>query len=200
VAIEREHQECATLLVEKGADVNKCNKLGQGPVYLAAMYGHAALLALLIEKGANVHAVATSLTAGFQSTPLSVAASNGNLKCAFLLLEKGGACIDGSPGTQNPLSSARKQGNVRAINWLLSNGANPFKDVLDDDDRYRNKDDIPRNVQLGKALITKARETFYEKQAILWMLCVKQDPKRVQKSRLKMIPSDLIRCLHSYLK
>ena len=41
-------------LIEVGADVNKANDDGVTPLYMAAYYGHEAVMRALIEAGADI--------------------------------------------------------------------------------------------------------------------------------------------------
>ena len=51
--------EMTTLLLEKGADVNKLDKAGISPLAEAAECGHTALAKLLIEAGADLEVAGT---------------------------------------------------------------------------------------------------------------------------------------------
>lgn len=82
------------------------------------------LLAALIEAGADVNRVATK---GDQRTPLYVAAVNGELSKAQMLLEAGAAVDEGDKLQTSPLFIAAQDGNVPMIKLLLQHGANAIK-------------------------------------------------------------------------
>jgi ankyrin repeat protein len=119
--------------------------------------------------------------------PLSLAIRCRQYKIVDYLIKKG-AYINGTPGFDSPLKSACAKNDMDRIKLLLSNGANPFNDI---------EDNLP-SIDYGK-LIVEARETFKEKQAVLWMLCVRQHIRIGPYSSLKLLPADIIRRLHMYL-
>ncbi len=106
---------CVNLLIEAGADVERCNVVGFTSLHKAALYGHVDCLTALIRSGAEVNKrtnagdtalhlagkancmtsliaagaeVSTANKAG--CTPLEVAAKNRNNECLKILLENGG--------------------------------------------------------------------------------------------------------------
>jgi ankyrin repeat protein len=157
------------------------------PLKYAIRRGHLKCVKYLVEqRGTHVNGHGEARDR-YYHTPLAVAVWHGELECAQYLLDKG-AYINGLPGHQSPLDCAVSIFRVDTIEWLLSNGADPFNchslGALDDD---------------AQRMFKKARETFKEKQAIQAMMSVKLYPRLGQTSTLKVLPTEIIRRLHGYL-
>ena len=71
-AVQGANTYCAKLLLDSGCDVNPTQHSKCTPLHLAALYGYPELVALLCERGANVHA-----RSSFQETPLQMATRSG---------------------------------------------------------------------------------------------------------------------------
>jgi len=69
-------------LIEKGVDINKANKDGFTPLYIASQEGHLDLVKLLIEKGAEINKIGK-----VGETPLYIASENGHLGVAKYLMQ-----------------------------------------------------------------------------------------------------------------
>jgi ankyrin repeat protein len=179
------HLNCVKYFVEeKGMDVHKYDEYGQLPIHAAARRGLFDLLVYLVEKGSDVNAVLNNKRyPGY--TPLSLAIQyNNSLKCPEYLLQHG-ALIDALPGMKSPLHHALAGLKIYMIVWLLSNGADPFKDIK------LHKND-------NSSYIFLARVTFKERQAIQAMMSAKVHSRLGQQSSVKVLPVDIIRHLHSY--
>lgn len=123
--------ETAKLLLDNGAPINHKSVDGMlTPLHCASAKGHVACVKLLLERGADVHALDK-----FNSTPLRIAASNANSldhldrfrQTADLLL-KAGADINASSAAGNtPLHSIAKLGDADVLRWMLEKGADPYK-------------------------------------------------------------------------
>ena len=101
--------------------VNSTDKLNRTPLHIAAWMGHAPLVTLLIEAGANVHAFAMD-----HVTPLAFAAGKGHGAVIEALLAAGGATgIDQKGGKKRltALQLAAKAGHSEAVAMLLAAGA-----------------------------------------------------------------------------
>lgn len=81
LAALRGHREAALKLIERGAQVQRD---GWAPVHYAASGPDARLLALLLDKGANINARAPN-----RNTPLMMAARYGTQDSVTLLLQRG---------------------------------------------------------------------------------------------------------------
>lgn len=82
---QRSSDEMMALLLDRGADVAVVEReLGRSPLHWAASDNRSPLVALLLEKGANIEALDKA-----GDTPLHVAGYNGATESATLLLDKG---------------------------------------------------------------------------------------------------------------
>ena len=103
--------------LRRGADVNAMNGAA---LQMAACYSDAAVVELLIEKGADM--TQTNMGNGrFSGTPLHSSAYHGNIPAIAVLLDRGADINASSHGT--PLWYAARAGNVGAISMLLDRGA-----------------------------------------------------------------------------
>ena len=50
------HVEVVRFLVERGADINKANNVGQTPLMIAVRHGHSEIVEILLKYGANLNA------------------------------------------------------------------------------------------------------------------------------------------------
>src|SRR3984885_14016462 len=111
------------LLIVSGADVNASSKnLGRTPLLIAASYpGSVAVLQLLLDHGANIHAKDHR---GMHA--LGRAALSADADVVRFLVEHG--CHPNKPGSGPPFRSPRQYRPT--LEYLLSKGANPEKDAL----------------------------------------------------------------------
>nr|WP_237398587.1 ankyrin repeat domain-containing protein [Wolbachia endosymbiont of Diaphorina citri] len=108
MAAQNGHTEVVELLINtRKVDVNTANKDNFTPLYLAALYGHKAVVKLLLSNGAKVNDCSTD------RDPLSVAVNNGHKEIVELLLSAEGVNVNiGNRFGNTPL-------HVAAINLLL---------------------------------------------------------------------------------
>jgi ankyrin len=107
------------LLHEAGADVNAAARDGLTPLHCAVLTRHLAEAEALLELGANVDAVYG------RNTPLTVAASRGDVAMTRLLLDRGAAANVRGPQGRTPLALAAYHGREAVVRLLLSRGADP---------------------------------------------------------------------------
>lgn len=93
-------------------------------LHLAAFMGHPAATRLLLERGADPNAVATSAQIG-PVQPLHSAAATRELECARLLVEHGADVNACQAGGYTPLHEAAGNGDVELARLLLGAGADP---------------------------------------------------------------------------
>jgi len=121
-------------LIDRGADVRARTKSGYTALYAAASWpDNAAIVALLLEKGADANAeVEVSQPANDLFTPVLAAAMHGDAESLKPLLEKGGkANRQGGDFGRTPLHAAATTGSESTIELLLAAGANVnAKDAL----------------------------------------------------------------------
>ena len=97
-------------------------------VALTAYLGQKETTEYLIEKGADVNAVAKNTT-GF--TALTGAVANNHTEIAKLLVKRGAQVNYRYEGGFSPLMGASENGNVELVNFLLANGADPTAKTKD---------------------------------------------------------------------
>jgi ankyrin repeat protein len=88
---------------------------------LAAFFGHPDVVALLLERGADVDAVARNEQV--RTTALQAAAASGDNESARLLVEAGADVNVAQPGGFTPLHAAAANGNDELAVLLLEHGA-----------------------------------------------------------------------------
>lgn len=125
-AVQEGNVEMATLLLEKGADVNA--DLERPLVNLAVSSQNYLMAQLLISRGANVNReehdfLDLDKTCG--STPLYIAVSNDDVMFTRLLVEAGANLHHKNKGRSPVLSVAAKDGQVEMVQELLKMGADP---------------------------------------------------------------------------
>jgi len=106
------------LLIEKGSDINTRNENGQTPLHLAAMWNHKEAAAILIEKGADLNARDNG-----GQTPLHEAASQSRKDVTALLLKKGADVNAKDNEGQTPLHFAASLYYKDVAEFLIENGA-----------------------------------------------------------------------------
>ena len=129
----------ATLLLEKGADIEAQDDNNMTPLLIAAQCGDVAMIKLLVEKRANVNAQDES-----DVTPTHHAANNGNTEMIKLLAENG-ANVNATYMNMNmnihnetnessvtPLYLAIKNGKIDTAKALIELGARGDVSLVED--------------------------------------------------------------------
>lgn len=106
-------------LIAKGSDINKKNKKGQLPIFLAIQNDHVDIVRYLVEHRADL-----TLQDQYAGTPLHNAAFMGNIEIAKLLINAGAdvnavSSRDGS----TPICNAVMEDKVEMVRFLLERGA-----------------------------------------------------------------------------
>jgi ankyrin repeat protein/predicted Ser/Thr protein kinase len=137
---EWDQADMVRLLIEHGANVTEQTDDGWTPLHMAAQEGHAKVAKLLIDHSADVHAKNARLTIPEDSPlrikdyccgleiknvlPLHLAAQEGHVNTAKLLIENGAdVCAEGEDGWQ-PLHVATLEGHADVARLLVEHGAN----------------------------------------------------------------------------
>ncbi len=127
-------------LIEKGADVNKKDRLEDTALTSAIRSGYLKTANFLIENGADVN-----ITSGFERyTPLSIAASNRNVELTKFLIEKG-ANVNTVDRRGTPLLTriVSMYDFHEIVKLLIGAGATPTPEII----RY-----LLRKIKPGEAL------------------------------------------------
>jgi ankyrin repeat protein len=106
------------LLKNWAVDASIRDKCGRTLLSQAAERGNEAIIALLLEKGANV-----DTTDQDGQMPLYWASGNGHVKVVELLLKKGADVNTANQDRRTPLSGASENGHVKVVELLLKKGA-----------------------------------------------------------------------------
>jgi ankyrin repeat protein len=116
----------AALLESDPALVNAVSPDGFSALGLAAFFGHADVVPLLLERGAEPNSPSRN---PMKVMPLHSAVANRDgalaLKMAKLLLERGASVNVAQHGGWTPLQQAAAHGNVELVQLLLSRNADP---------------------------------------------------------------------------
>jgi uncharacterized protein len=108
--------------------VNSYSPDGFTPVALAAYLGQKDVTEYLLEKGANVNAMAKNAT-GF--TPLTGAIANNHVEISKILVKRGADVNHRYEGGVSPLMEASQNGNLELVRFLLENGADSTAKTAD---------------------------------------------------------------------
>ncbi|EFP83499.2 uncharacterized protein PGTG_08685 [Puccinia graminis f. sp. tritici CRL 75-36-700-3] len=115
LACQHGHGDIALLMLKRGSQV-LANQEGMWPQHLAAREGHAALLRLLADAGANMDERDTFS----QWTPLFHAASEGHAECVEALIASDCDCQVLDESRKCPIHYAAWQGHIGCVNLLLA--------------------------------------------------------------------------------
>jgi len=97
-AIANNKFEMATILIERGADINCANQYGNTPLIEAARLGNLEMAQILTEKGVNINCANQH-----GNTPLMEAARCGNLEMVkILLMNRADKSLKNNPTSKHP--------------------------------------------------------------------------------------------------
>lgn len=121
VAIDKDENEMARFLIDRGADVNVADIKGLTPLTAAAGKGDFEMFEFLLAEGAD-----PNIPDRNGRTTLLAAAESGNVEIVNALLAKGPDPNYADATGHTPLLLAIKEGNTEAAMVLLANGADPY--------------------------------------------------------------------------
>jgi ankyrin repeat protein len=110
------------LLAQQPECVNAKAADGFTPLHLAAFFVHPGAVAILLEHGADVHAVAEN---PMRVQPLHSAAAGNSIEICRALLAAGADANAAQAGGHVPLDAARQNGNDELADLLIAHGATP---------------------------------------------------------------------------
>ena len=110
-----------TMLLQIGVPVDRADRNGHPPLYVAAHHGRTPTVRELLAAGAAVDLTQTNTT--FGSSPLLIAVDNGHMDTVAVLLAAGAAVDTVDKYGRTPLWVAAHKGNTAAVLALLAAGA-----------------------------------------------------------------------------
>uniref|UniRef100_A0A8D8T0M1 Serine/threonine-protein phosphatase 6 regulatory ankyrin repeat subunit C n=1 Tax=Cacopsylla melanoneura TaxID=428564 RepID=A0A8D8T0M1_9HEMI len=118
IAVNNKHIEMVKMLLDKGADINECDKNNDTPLLLSIGNKDTDMVKLLLNEGAKFNEYNTS-----QQTPLYFAVMSKNLNIVQLLLDKGATlCTNKKKKTSNLLHIAVENKDFGMVQMLLIKG------------------------------------------------------------------------------
>ena len=108
-------------LLDAGADVEAASPDGWPPLHLAAFFGHAAVVEMLLARGASVAAMAASAQG---NSALHAALAGRTDEATIVALLNAGADVNAIDVHQvRPIHLAASRGNIAALEHLMRRGA-----------------------------------------------------------------------------
>jgi len=118
IACSRGSKEIASLLISRGAKVNKADNFRFTPLHYACLHGYESIASLLISQGAMVNKASN---AGW--TPLFAACYKGHKSIASLLISQDAKVNKADSAESTPLHAACYGGYESIASLLISQGA-----------------------------------------------------------------------------
>ncbi len=116
VASDLGRLKAATCLMDRGANIDHTDDDGETSLYGAALFGHSALVAELLTRGADLHKA--TLPALRTRTPLHAASARGDAEIVQMLLDKGANAAAQDLGGASAADLAQAAGHPRLAQRL----------------------------------------------------------------------------------
>lgn len=121
-------EEVMMRFLENKADISSRSPDGFTPLHLAAFFNQPPIVKKLLEKGADVNAVAENPS---RVQALHSAAACGSVEIVKILLEHGADVNSSQHGGWTALQAAAKHGNLEMLDLLIQYGADPLQAAVD---------------------------------------------------------------------
>jgi hypothetical protein len=121
VAILQNNNDSANILIERGANLNMKDIFGRTALHLTAQKKNRDILQKLLEKKTEIDIEPKD---SVNVTPLSYAATFGDVECVRLLLDSGANINSKDINSWTPLFYAVEYGKMDAAKFLIDRGAN----------------------------------------------------------------------------
>jgi ankyrin repeat protein len=121
LAADGGHVGAITLLLGRGADVNKADNYGQPPLYAAALRGHVAAIKLLLGRGADIDKADNE-----GETPVYIASELGDAEAVHVLLKAGADARVANKEGNTALHAAALNGRLDTVRVLAETWPNPL--------------------------------------------------------------------------
>ena len=118
----QERKEWMDIIIARCPDFSIEDKLGRGPLHVAAKDGREAIVRLLLDAGAGIDLQSTTGYDG-GSTALAMAIGKNKESIMKLLIDRGAGISVRDRNDRQPLHWAAARGHLGAIQLLLNNGA-----------------------------------------------------------------------------
>jgi ankyrin repeat protein len=116
MAVSFGHEECIKMLLDSGANINKADKDGVTPLYIAVEKNRPRIVELLVDVGADINKPTKD-----GSTPLYVAVEKVRVQIVRLLLDSGADPSKDNDIGWTPLYLAEQKGNDKIIKLIKAN-------------------------------------------------------------------------------
>ncbi|KAL9615930.1 MAG: hypothetical protein Q9160_009142 [Pyrenula sp. 1 TL-2023] len=123
IAAENGHEVVVNLLLQNGADINHQSNAGETALFLATAARHTGIARLLSGRGAEIQ------TPTDGATTLHLAAEQGSVELATLLMQRGVSVDTETNEGRTPLHLATNQRNLAVVQLLFRNGAKVQGDI-----------------------------------------------------------------------
>ncbi|XP_071159000.1 uncharacterized protein [Mytilus edulis] len=112
------HTAIVKMLLDRGANFDKCDASDQTPLMKACEHGHAVIVKMLENRGADYDKCDNT-----GQSPVMKACKHGHLEIVKMLIYKGADCNKCNNVGQSPVMKACEHGHTEIVKMLISRGA-----------------------------------------------------------------------------